>query len=81
MIITEDIGNGLVRTYSDAGFMIHGGYPEADYIEAIDPISTGRTYTETDRPIPEPEQEPEPTPEDAATADDYEAALAALGVE
>lgn len=50
MIVQEIIGD-LVRTYSDSGMYIHGGFPEADYAEAIDPASLGRTYTETDRPI------------------------------
>ena len=40
-----------VRTYSDSGVMIHGGFPEADYSEACDPAELGRTYTETDIPI------------------------------
>lgn len=51
MIIQERIGE-YIRTYSDQGVYIHGGSPEADYAEAIDPASLGRTYTETDRPIP-----------------------------
>ena len=55
MIIQEQISETLIRTYSDQHVMIHGGYPEGDYEEAIDPISTGRTYTETDIPIPSPE--------------------------
>ena len=50
MIVQERIGD-FIRTYSDYGKYIHGGYPEADYAEAIDPASLGRTYTETDRPI------------------------------
>lgn len=50
MIIQERIGD-FIRTYSDSGMYIHGGYPEADYAEAIDPASMGRMYTETDRPI------------------------------
>ena len=37
----------FIRTYSDRGMMIHGGSPEADYAEACDPASFGRTYTET----------------------------------
>lgn len=41
----------FIRTYSDAGMMIHGGSPEADYAEACDPAEFGRTYTETDIPI------------------------------
>lgn len=54
MIKTETITIGekqFIRTYSDKGMMIHGGSPEADYSEAIDPAELGRTYTETDIPI------------------------------
>ena len=52
MIVQEQISDTLIRTYSDANVYIHGGYPEADYEEVIDPISEGRTYTETNIPIP-----------------------------
>ena len=41
----------FIRSYSDAGMMIHGGVPEGDYSEAVDPAELGRTYTETDIPI------------------------------
>ena len=41
----------FIKTYSDAGMMIHGGMPEGDYSEACDPAELGRTYTETDIPI------------------------------
>jgi hypothetical protein len=54
MIKTENItisGKTFIRTYSDRGMMIHGGSPEADYAEALDPAELGRTYTETDIPI------------------------------
>ena len=54
MIKTETITIGekqFIRTYSDRGMMIHGGIPEADYSEALDPADAGRTYTETDIPI------------------------------
>ena len=54
MIKTETITIGektFIRTYSDNGMMIHGGSPEADYAEALDPAELGRTYTETDIPI------------------------------
>lgn len=54
MIRTETITIGekaFIRTYSDKGMMIHGGSPEADYAEALDPAELGRTYTETDTPI------------------------------
>lgn len=49
IIIVNEIQ--LVKTYSDAGVKIHGGFPETDYDVAIDPIDSGRTYTETDIPI------------------------------
>lgn len=54
MIKTETItvgGKTFIRTYSDKGMMIHGGSPEADYSEALDPADLGRTYTETDIPV------------------------------
>jgi len=63
MIITELLEDNFIKTYSDQGVYIHGGFPEADYIEAIDPIELHREYIETDIPIPEPEPEPEPQPE------------------
>ena len=55
MIIQEQINETMIRTYSDRGVMIHGGFPEGDYAEACDPISMGRTYTETEIPIPSEE--------------------------
>ena len=57
MIVQEQISNTLVRTYSDKGMYIHGGYPEADYEEAVDPIDANRTYTETDILIKHDEQD------------------------
>lgn len=63
MIRQEIINETLVRTYSDLGVKIHGGFPEGDYNEAIDPISLGRTYTETDIPV-----DVEATDDDYATA-------------
>lgn len=55
MIKTEILLDGFVRTYSDRGVKIHGGFPKGDYEEAIDPIELGRTYVETDTPIDEGE--------------------------
>lgn len=46
-------GAEFTRTYSDAGMMIERDGER--YSEAIDPIGTGRVYTETDVPI---EQDP-----------------------
>lgn len=54
MIKTENVtinDKTFLRTYSDSGYMIHGGSPEGDYAEALDPADLGRTYTETDIPI------------------------------
>lgn len=62
MIQTEQMTIGtkqFVRTYSDAGFLIHGGSPEGDYAEAIDPADAVRTYTETDIPVEGDETEAE----------------------
>ena len=51
MIKKEYLEGGLVKTWSDKGVYIHGGYPQADYEEVIDPVRMNRTYVETDRPI------------------------------
>lgn len=66
MIVQQQISDTLVRTYSDKGVKIHGGFPEADYDDAIDPISAHREYTETDIPV----DEEEPTVEEKAEAYD-----------
>lgn len=54
MLIQETIGN-LIKTYSDAGMYIRGGYPEGLYVEATDPAELNRQYEETDIPIEEEE--------------------------
>ena len=62
MIRTETITIGekqFIRTYSDRGMMIHGGFPEGNYDEAVDPAELGRVYTETDIPIEGEESEAE----------------------
>lgn len=54
MIKTETItirDRQMARTYSDAGMMIERA--GVRYSEAVDPIGSGRTYTETDEPVPE----------------------------
>lgn len=78
-IVIEKLENGMIRTYSDAGFMIYGGSPVGYYQEAIDPEGTNRTYTETDKPIERVEDTP-PDGSDTAhgTSDEYAAELAAL---
>ena len=69
---TKEI-NGVVYdyAYSNSGHMI-----ERDgvrYSEAVDPINSGRTYTETDEPIDVGTKE--------ETVEDYKSALQILGVE
>ena len=57
--------------YSDSGYMI-----ERDgvrYSEAVDPLDSGRVYTETEEPIE--------TGTDDATVEDYQNALKEFGVE
>jgi len=52
MIVTERLsinGREFIRTYSDAGMWIERA--GVLYEEAIDPDTSGRTYTETDQPI------------------------------
>lgn len=71
MVIYEDLQNGLVKSYSDAGFYIQGGMPIGEYTEAIDPKNLNRKYTETSKKIPVPE----------ATVEDYQQKLRELGVE
>lgn len=57
-------------TYSDANMMIERN--GARYFEALDPLNSGREYTETDEPI---------VFEEEATEADYKNALAEFGVE
>ena len=51
MIIQEQIGNDLVKTYSDKGMMIRKIGTEELYSEAIDPKKLNREYEETDIPF------------------------------
>lgn len=60
MIKTENIyvnGRTLVRTYSDANRMIRQDSTGNIYSEAVDPVGSGRTYTETDTPIEQTEDD------------------------
>ena len=56
MIIQEQIGNDLVKTYSDKGMMIKKIGTEELYSEAIDPKRFNRKYEETDIPIEQHEE-------------------------
>ena len=69
---TKEI-NGVVYdyAYSDSGFMIER--EGVRYSEAVDPLDSGRLYTETDEPIGVGTKE--------ETVEDYKAALQILGVE
>lgn len=74
MIKTDEItinGKTFYKTYSDAGYLIHGGKPEGDYPEAIDPEP--RAYTETTMLILTKE-EYDGADENGYTSEDYEAA-------
>ena len=63
---TKEI-NGVVYdyAYSDSGYMIERD--GARYSEAVDPLESGRVYTETDEPID--------TGTNEATVADYQTAL------
>lgn len=73
IIQTTNEINGVVYdyAYSDSGYMI-----ERDgvrYSEAVDPLDSGRVYTETGEPIE--------IGTDDATVEDYQKAMNELGVE
>ena len=50
-------GRTLVRTYSDSNRMICQDSTGNIYSEAVDPVGSGRTYTETDTPIEQTEDD------------------------
>ena len=64
---TKEI-NGVMYayTYSNSGFMIERDGVE--YSEAVDPLDSGRVYTETDEPIDTLELTTEERLQDAETA-------------
>ena len=85
MIYTETVtinGYKFTRTYSDTYTIQRDG---VEYTEAVDPVDSGRIYTETAKLLPVEEQEPEnpaiPEDDEDATIEDYKAALADLWVE
>lgn len=60
MVIQQIIRNKWIKTYSDENFFISEiDAPEILYVEAVDPINSGREYIETEVPIPEPDPEEE----------------------
>ena len=56
MIIQEQIGSDLVKTYSDKGMMIRKIGTDELYSEAIDPKKFNREYEETDIKIEQHEK-------------------------
>lgn len=48
MIVTETRSDGLIRTYSDSGKKIQKVGTDEIYDEAIDLVTSGYTYVETD---------------------------------
>lgn len=79
MVKYETLANDFVKAYSDAGYYIHGGNPEGDYVTAVDPASAGRIYKETATKIETTDETA--TDDDAeATIEDYQNALKSLGV-
>lgn len=78
MVKYETLENNLVKAYSDSGYYIHGGDPEGDYVEAVDPESVGRIYKETNIKIETNDASIDGDAE--ATIEDYQNALKTLGV-
>jgi hypothetical protein len=72
IIKTTKVINGVEYdyTYSDAGMMIERN--GARYSEALDPLNSGREYTETDEPVE--------TMTEEATEADYQNSLREMGV-
>lgn len=58
MIVQQHLDDGLVCTYSNAGFKVHGGFPEGDYDIVYDPEDANRQYVETNIPVNGPVQGP-----------------------
>ena len=50
-------GRTFVHTYSDANLMIRQDSTSNIYSEAVDPVGSGRTYTETETPIEQTEDD------------------------
>lgn len=79
MVKYETLANDFVKAYSDAGYYIHGGDPEGDYVTAVDPASAGRIYKETATKI-ETDDVTSTDGDAEATIEDYQNALKSLGV-
>lgn len=72
MIVQENLeinGRAFIRTYSDEGREVIGGFPNGNYDEAVDPAEYGRTYIEGEYI------------DHDASPEDYEEALERLGMD
>lgn len=58
-IVRETLDGGIVRTYSNAGVKIHGGFPEGDYNVVYDPEEAEREYVETNIPVEKETPDPD----------------------
>lgn len=70
MIYTELVeidGREFVRTYSDTYTIQRDG---VEYEDAVDPVDSGRTYTETENLLPLPDPAEVPT-EEEITAEEF----------
>ena len=57
MLVQEKISDTLIKTYSDAGFLIKQVETGIEYGEAVDVLPLRYTYVETDKPILKDESE------------------------
>jgi hypothetical protein len=58
-IVRETLDGGIVRTYSNAGVKVRGGFPEGDYNVVYDPEEAEREYVETDIPVEKETPDPD----------------------
>ena len=57
MLVQEKISETLIKTYSDAGFIIKQVETGIEYGEAVDVLPLRYTYVATDKPILKDESE------------------------
>ena len=57
MLVQEKISDTLIKTYSDAGFLIKQVETGIEYAEAVDVLPLRYTDVETDKPILKDESE------------------------
>ena len=52
MIKTEPFDATHIRTFSDRDMMIRSAETGVEYVDAVDPVESGRLYEEASTPIP-----------------------------